>query len=121
MIDAKACECGLMQRRQRVPLFWQAGRPYLTYQRVGLTTSKELRPVRSYVIAGLVLVWLATPALAAAQHYAVEDTVGNCSVIDARPSANLKIFDNKGGYNSVAAAQKALASGSGCKGMIDRA
>ena len=47
--------------------------------------------MKSYVIAGLMLVGLATPALAAAQHYAVEDTVGNCSVIDARPSANLKI------------------------------
>jgi hypothetical protein len=77
--------------------------------------------MKSYLIAGLMLVGLATPALAAAQHYAVEDTVGNCSVIDARPSANLKILGNKGGYDSVAAAQKALGSGSGCKGMIDRA
>ena len=77
--------------------------------------------MKSYVVAGLLLVGLATPALAANQHYAVKDTVGNCSVIDARPSANLKILGNKGGYESVTAAQKSLSSGSGCKGMIDRA
>ena len=46
--------------------------------------------MKPYAVAGLLLIGLATPALAAAQHYAVEDTVGNCSVIDARPSADLK-------------------------------
>ena len=48
--------------------------------------------MKPYAVAGLLLIGLATPALAAAQHYAVEDTVGNCSVIDARPSADLKIL-----------------------------
>ena len=42
--------------------------------------------MKSYAVAGLLLVGLATPALAASQHYAVKDTVGNCSVIDARPA-----------------------------------
>ena len=81
--------------------------------------------MKSYVLAGLLLVGLATPALAAEQHYAVKDTVGNCSVIDARPSATknsgLTLLGNKGGYDSEAAAQKALGSGAGCKGMIERA
>ena len=100
-------------------LFWQEGRAYL---RIGVgpllrrSTSHEIVCNSRPYIVGLV-----SPALAAAQHYAVEDTVGNCSVIDARPSANLKILGNKGGYDSVAAAQKALGSGSSCKGMIDRA
>jgi len=76
--------------------------------------------MKSYAVAGLLLVGLATPALAASQHFAVKDTVGNCSVIDARPSAD-KILGNTSGYESVTAAQKALGSGSGCKGMIDRA
>jgi hypothetical protein len=111
------CKACLMHRRQSVPCF---GAGIFTY-RSGATTSKEYVPMKSYVIAGLMIVGLASPALAAAQHYAVEDTVGNWSVIDARPSANLKILGNKGGYDSVAAAQKALGSGSGCKGMIDRA
>ena len=33
--------------------------------------------MKSYAVAGLLLVGLATPALAASQHYAVKDTVGN--------------------------------------------
>ena len=74
--------------------------------------------MKPYAVAGLLLIGLATPALAAAQHYAVEDTVGNCSVIDARPSADLEISGKKGGYDSVAAAQKALGSVSSCHGMI---
>ncbi|HEX2448495.1 MAG TPA: hypothetical protein VHK26_09970 [Methyloceanibacter sp.] len=68
---------------------------------------------------------LVTPALAAGQHYAVKDTVGNCAVIDERPSpteiSGLTILGNKSGYDSIAAAQKALGSGAGCKGMVDRA
>ena len=48
--------------------------------------------MKPYAVAGLLLIGLATPALAAAQHYAVEDTVGNCSVIDARPSADLRFL-----------------------------
>ena len=81
--------------------------------------------MKAYIAAGLLLVGLATPAFAAEQHYAVKDTVGNCSVIDARPSATknsgLTLLGNKGGYDSEASAQKALSSGSGCKGMIERA
>ena len=88
-----------------------AGRYYL----------EGVRPMKPYAVAGLLLIGLATPALAAAQHYAVEDTVGNCSVIDARPSADLKILGNNGGYDSVAAAKKALSSVSSCHGMIQRA
>jgi hypothetical protein len=60
---------------------------------------------------------LVTPALAAGQHYAVKDTVGNCAVIDERPSpteiSGLTILGNKSGYDSIAAAQKALGSGAG--------
>ena len=80
--------------------------------------------MKAYIAAGLLLVGLATPAFAA-QHYAVKDTVGNCSVIDARPSATknsgLTLLGNKGGYDSEASAQKALSSGSGCRGLIERA
>ena len=36
--------------------------------------------------AGLLLVALATPALAASQHFALVDTVGNFSVIDTKSS-----------------------------------
>jgi len=81
--------------------------------------------MKSYVVAGLLLVALATPALAA-EHYAVVDTVGNCSVIDTKPSpydiSGLKILGDKIGYSSPAAAEKVFKSGhSECKAMIERA
>jgi hypothetical protein len=74
-----------------------------------------------YAILGLLLVTLATPAFAA-EHFAVKDTVGVCSVIDTTPSrvSNLRILGNKSGYASPDAAEAALKSG-GCKDMIDRA
>ena len=81
--------------------------------------------MKSYIVAGLLLVALATPALAA-EHYAVVDTVGNCSVIDTKPSpyhiSGLKILGDKIGYSSPAAAEKVFKSGhSECKAMIERA
>ena len=82
--------------------------------------------MKSYMVAGLLLVALATPALAVGQHFAVVDTVGNCSVIDTKPSpydiSGLKILGDKIGYSSPAAAEKVFKSGhSECKAMIERA
>jgi Na+(H+)/acetate symporter ActP len=54
---------------------------------------------------------IATPALAAgAKYYVEQDTVGNCSVVDSKPSANagMTILGNKDGYASKAAAKKFL-------------
>jgi hypothetical protein len=51
------------------------------------------------------------PALAAGAKYYVErDTVGNCSVVDSKPSghAGMKLLGKKGGYASKDAAMKAL-------------
>jgi hypothetical protein len=42
--------------------------------------------MKTYLTASLLLIALAAPAFAA-EHFAVVDTVGNCSVIDTRPSA----------------------------------
>jgi hypothetical protein len=80
--------------------------------------------MKRYVVAGLLLVALATPALAA-EHYAVVDTVGNCSVIDTKPSpysvSGLKILGDKSGYASPTAAERVFKSdGSECKGLIER-
>ena len=49
--------------------------------------------MKRYVAATLLIVGLAAPAFAA-EHYAVMDTVGNCSVIDTLPShvSGLKIL-----------------------------
>jgi hypothetical protein len=93
--------------------------------------------MRQYAIAGLLLASLAAPALAATMpdagdtspnysyaaknHWAVEDTVGNCAVIDARPSSDLKILGNKDGYPSLSAAEKETKSAGACKGFVSRA
>jgi hypothetical protein len=48
----------------------------------------------------------------------VLDTVGNCSVIDAKPSAGLKIIGDKGGYASPASAKRAMNNEAKCKGTV---
>ena len=45
------------------------------------------------------------------------DTVGNCSVIDSKPSAGLKIVGEKGGYESKESANQAMKNEVKCKGV----
>jgi hypothetical protein len=52
-----------------------------------------------------------------ARHYLVLDTVGNCSVIDAKPSGGLKIVGEKGGYASKEGANQAMEDEAKCKGV----
>ena len=77
--------------------------------------------MKTYLTAGLVLIGLATPALAA-EHFAVIDTAGNCSVIDIKPGVHsgLKLLGDKRGYSNPSDAAKALKGSSQCKGIIDR-
>jgi hypothetical protein len=84
--------------------------------------------MKTYLSAGLALIALAAPALAtpalAAEHFAVVDTVGTCSVIDIKPGphSGLRLLGDKRGYANVADAKKALKSvGAKCKAIIDRA
>ncbi len=93
--------------------------------------------MKQYAVACLLLASLATPALAATMpdagdtspnysftaktHWAVEDTVSNCAVIDAKPSYDLKILGDKAGYPSLSAAEKETKSASACKGFVSRA
>jgi hypothetical protein len=79
--------------------------------------------MKKLVIAGLALLGLAGSALAANARYYVEmDTVGNCSVVDSKPSAGagMKILGDKGGYASKEAATKALKGlpKGKCKGIV---
>ena len=55
------------------------------------------------------------------KHFAVKDTVSNCSVVDVPPSntSGMQILGDKNGYSSVQDAQAALGSAD-CKGKIDR-
>jgi hypothetical protein len=81
--------------------------------------------MKIHLTAGVMLLALGTPAFAA-EHFAVVDTVVNCSVIDTKPSpygvSRLKIIGGRSGYSTPSAAEKVLNSDSvQCKGMIQRA
>lgn len=100
--------------------------------------------MKHIAIATLLLMGLTAPAFAAGMaqqdskdtnpnfnyqskaHWAVIDTVGNCAVVDTRPSpygiSGLRIIGNKSGYPNLPAAQKELKSNmSVCKGTVQRA
>jgi hypothetical protein len=72
--------------------------------------------MKRYLLATLLLVGLTAPALAA-EHYAVEDTVNYCTVIDAAPSraSDLRMIGNPKGYQTKAEAEQALNSNANCK------
>ena len=72
--------------------------------------------MKKYLIASLILAATAGPALAAAQHFVVEDTEKYCSVIDAAPSKDLRILGQKQGYASRAQAGTAL-KGLNCRAL----
>jgi hypothetical protein len=85
------------------------------------------KPMKHYLTATLLMAALATPAFAAAttRHYGVVDTVGNCAVLDMRPSpykiSGMKILGQKDGYPSISAALNVLKSDpSQCKGTVQR-
>jgi hypothetical protein len=80
--------------------------------------------MQKYLIATTFVLAAVTPAFAA-ERFAVVDTVGNCSVIDTKPSprdiSGLKILGDQSGYSSSTTAEQALHSDSSvCKGMIQR-
>ncbi len=55
----------------------------------------------------------------ATKHYVVIDTVGNCTVVDAKPDDGLKFIGDSGGYDSLESANKALkASKAECKETV---
>jgi hypothetical protein len=55
------------------------------------------------------------------KHFAIEDTMGNCSILDGPPSntSGMRIIGDKNGYSSAQDAQAALGLAD-CKGKIDR-
>lgn len=74
--------------------------------------------MRKFAITGLMILAFSAPAFAKTKYYVVIDTVHNCSVVEAKPSAGLKVL--KGGFPSEEAAKKALAKmGKKCKGIVE--
>ena len=79
--------------------------------------------MKKLAIATFVVFALAAPALAAGAKFYVEmDTVGNCSVVDSKPSAHsgMKIMGDTSGYASKDEATKALNGlpQGKCKGVV---
>jgi hypothetical protein len=99
--------------------------------------------MKQYAIASLLLLGLTVPAFADAasqdardiapnftynskDHWAVDDTVGNCAVVDSKPSpsgiSGLKVLGDKSGYSNLSAAENEINSDkSACKGIVERA
>ncbi|MGH6748663.1 MAG: hypothetical protein ACRECI_05020 [Methyloceanibacter sp.] len=72
--------------------------------------------MQKFLIASLLIAGVASPALAAQQHFVVQDSSGYCAVIDAHPSkaAGLKTLGNASGYDSHGAAEQALKGQRNC-------
>ena len=66
--------------------------------------------------------WIAHAGIAAEKYFMTVDTVGNCSVIQGKPSAGQTAFGETAGYDSADAADKALAEArkdtEKCKGVV---
>lgn len=79
--------------------------------------------MKQTLIFVIALISLTLPALAAGAKFYVEmDTIGNCSVVDSKPSASagMTILGDKNGYTSkedATKALKALPKGK-CKGVV---
>jgi hypothetical protein len=81
-----------------------------TWYKQRLNRSIEKEPHMNKVMITIALIGLATPVLAADTRYYLEmDTVGNCSVVDSKPSehAGMTILGDKNGYASKEDAAKA--------------
>jgi hypothetical protein len=60
------------------------------------------------------------PPPATARHYVVVDTVGSCTVVDAKPADGLKIIGDNNGYTSSDSANKALKDAKAeCKDSVE--
>jgi hypothetical protein len=74
------------------------------------------------MIVTMALIALTSAALASARYYLEIDTVGNCSVVDSKPSAHagMTILGDQNGYASKDEAAKALKSlpQNKCKGIV---
>ena len=88
-----------------------------------LTRASKKEPYVNRTIIAITLIGLTIPALAASARYYLEiDTVGNCSVVDSKPSdhAGMMILGDKNGYASKQDAAKALKAlpKDKCRGIV---
>ena len=68
--------------------------------------------MRKWIVAGLLLAGVTTPALAAEKYFVTVDTVGNCSIVLDMPGTDLSAgktaIGNTDGYGSMEDAKKFL-------------
>ena len=71
--------------------------------------------MKTYVIAGLLLAGMMTPALAA-EYYVTQSTNSHkCSIVTQKPDDKSMTLLGSGGYASKAEAKQAMKGMSGCK------
>jgi hypothetical protein len=76
---------------------------------------KEI-PMKKYVIAGLVVAGLATPAFAASSYYVAQNaTTHKCSVVGKKPDGKSMIQVSTSTFKSKSDAMKAMKDLSECK------
>jgi hypothetical protein len=73
---------------------------------------EEMRSMKTPIVASVLTLGFASPALAAEKYFVTVDTVGNCSIIQSLPgtgmSAGKKAIGNTDGYASMEEAKKYL-------------
>jgi hypothetical protein len=94
---------------------YKARSPIVTVSQVSPTKPSPL-PIRKSTEAPSVPPTASVAPSATTRHYLVADTVGNCSVIDSKPSDGLKGIGEKGGYASNELANEAMKREPKCKG-----
>jgi hypothetical protein len=102
-------------RLLRAKTVFKARSPILTVSQVNPTKPAPL-PVRNSTEAPSIPPTASVPPSATPRHYLVADTVGNCSVIDSKPSDGLRGIGEKDGYASKELANEAMKHEPKCKG-----
>jgi hypothetical protein len=72
--------------------------------------------MKKYVIAGLIVAGLATPAFAASEYYVAQNTNSHkCSIVSKKPDGKSLIMLGSEGFKSKSAAESALKGMTECK------
>jgi hypothetical protein len=72
--------------------------------------------MKKYVIAGLLVAGLVTPALAAGEHYVAQNSsTHKCSIVSKKPDGKVLIMLGSEGFKTKSAAESALKGMTECK------
>jgi len=72
--------------------------------------------MKKYLIAGLLVAGLVTPAVAASEYYVAQDTTSHkCSVVSKKPDGTKEIMLGTDGFKSKSEAHSAMKNMTQCK------